>query len=41
MNLKIQSIKALLTTKRANIKKLEEDTTGLENRKGDKQVELS
>ena len=41
LNLKIQSIKALLTTKRANIKKLEEDTTGLENRKGDKQVELS
>ena len=41
LNLKIMSIKALLTTKRTNIKKLEEDTSGLENRKGDKGVELS
>ena len=40
LNLKIQSIKALLTSKRAIIKKLEEDTSSLESRKGDKYVEL-
>ena len=40
LNLKIQSIKALLSSKRAIIKKLEEDTSSLESRKGDKQIEL-
>ena len=40
LNLKIQSIKALLASKRAIIKKLEEDTSSLESRKGDKQIEL-
>lgn len=40
MNLKIQSIKQLILAKRNHMKKLDEDSTGLESRKGDKYVEL-
>ena len=40
MNLKIQSIKQLIMAKQGQRKKLDEDTTSLESRKGDKYVEL-
>jgi len=41
LNLKIQSIKQLISSKEDKGKKLDEDTTSLESRKGDKYVELS
>ena len=40
LNLKIQSIKQLISAKEAHKKKLDEDTVSLESRKGDKYVEL-
>jgi len=36
LNLKMTSIKSLIESKNANIKKFEEDSEGLESRKGDK-----